>query len=140
MIKYLIFIILLWLHHLTFSVAFSLTFGKKNGANVISNDIKPTKIQNEQDIFELLILPILICHWPIYIIMGSIINTPAWWMLNLIMITTLSSFIHICGLWKMKTDGAFEPESDSDWFFVLINSESCPSYFIATNMSSRECF
>ena len=38
--------ILLWLHHLTFSGAFSLTFGKKNGANVISNDIKPTQILN----------------------------------------------------------------------------------------------
>ena len=36
-----LYIILLWLHHLTFSGAISL-----NGANVISNDIKPTKIQN----------------------------------------------------------------------------------------------
>ena len=31
---------------MTFSGAFSLTFGKKKGTNVISNDIKPIKILN----------------------------------------------------------------------------------------------
>ena len=73
--QYVIFIILLWLRHLTFSVLLLV----KNGANVILNYIKPTKILNAhfnkpddafktvfKDIFELLILPTLIRHWPIY--------------------------------------------------------------------------
>ena len=79
-----IFIIILWLHHLTFSGAFSLTFGSTNGVNVISNDIKPTKIQyvhfNNPDaaLKKTFLKPSPYFHWSltqiVYIIVMSLLS------------------------------------------------------------------
>ena len=76
-IKYVISIILLCLHHLTFQ-EHSVLLLVKNGANVISNEIKPTKTLNvdfnkpdaafKTSLTDLWIdhLVCLICYWPLY--------------------------------------------------------------------------